>query len=88
MLCLATLVVLMATNAAWNLVFFRLRNLSLSFLMTIPYGLVVIAVLSCLWHKRGAAFYFFLIYCLYQPYAVAWTLHTWRMNATPARVKS
>jgi tryptophan-rich sensory protein len=86
-LCLGGLVLLMTVNAAWNLVFFRLRNLRLSFLLTIPYGLLAVAVLSCLWHDRGAAFDFFLIYCLYQAYAVAWTHCIWRMNAITARVK-
>jgi tryptophan-rich sensory protein len=76
------LVTVMASNAAWNWLFFRRRDFRLSFFFFVPYSALVAAFLSTL-VQRGdwlpAALW--AIYTLYLLYALAWAFRVWKLNA-------
>jgi tryptophan-rich sensory protein len=77
---LALLVGMMLMNALWNCVFFRLRNLFLSFVAFLPYGLVAIALFALTLKLDRLAALSLLPYVLYLGYAGAWGYGLWRLN--------
>mgnify|MGYP000129576298 CR=1 FL=1 len=77
---LALYFVQLALNAAWNYLFFRARNLRLSFIANIPYVLLALALLSCLLQFDHWAAWSFALYLLYQGYALWWGYRVWKLN--------
>jgi tryptophan-rich sensory protein len=76
------LVAVMASNAAWNWLFFRRRDLRLSFFFFIPYSALVAAFLFTLVrHGDWLPTALWAIYTLYLPYALAWGFRVWKLNA-------
>jgi tryptophan-rich sensory protein len=76
------LIAVMASNAAWNWLFFRRRDFRLSFFFFVPYSALVAALLFTLlqlgdWLPIALC----AIYMLYLPYALAWTFRVWKLNA-------
>ena len=83
LLSLSLLASILLTNAFWNFLFFRRRNLMASFIAFVPYaGLVVALVISLIRaYPLGASL--FTCYCLYLLYAAFWSYRLWRLNPRP-----
>jgi tryptophan-rich sensory protein len=77
---LALLVGMMLMNAMWNYVFFRVRNLCLSFVAFLPYGLMAVALFGVTLQLDRFAALVLLPYILYLGYAVAWGFRLWKEN--------
>jgi tryptophan-rich sensory protein len=68
---LALLVGMMLMNALWNYLFFRVRNLFLSFVACLPYGLVAVALFVLTLRLDGLAALALSPYILYLGYAIS-----------------
>lgn len=77
---LILILVLMTANAIWNFVFFRARNLFLSFVAFIPYLVVAVALFTCLTQFDKAAAWPLAAYLVYLLYAIRWGYLLWRIN--------
>jgi len=77
---LILLLALMAGNAGWNWIFFRRKNLRLSFWFFVPYSLLAGAVLWSLMQADALAAGVFALYVAYFPYALAWGYGVWKLN--------
>jgi len=77
---LILLIAMMTLNAAWNFVFFRRRDLRLSFLWFAPYSFVVLLLLWCMSKIDALAACLLLTYSLYLPYALLWSYRVWKLN--------
>jgi len=80
LLPLILLIAMMTLNAAWNFVFFRRRDLRLSFLWFAPYSLVVLLLLWNMSKIDVLAACLLLTYSLYLPYALIWSYRVWKLN--------
>ena len=76
----ALLVCMMLMNGLWNYLFFRARNLFLSLLSFLPYGLVAISLFILTIELDRIAALALLPYILYQGYAIAWGYMLWKRN--------
>lgn len=74
------LLVVMAVNAFWNYVFFRLENLFYSFVLGVFYTLAAVAVFVCLYQFDYIAAYVLVPYLLYLIYAFRWSYKLWKLN--------
>jgi translocator protein len=83
-LALGLLIVVLLANALWSLLFFRRRDLRGSFILMIPYAVVVVALVFSLTriYPFGAAL--FASYCMYLLYATWWTYRVWLLNTEAA----
>jgi tryptophan-rich sensory protein len=72
---------LMAANAGWNVIFFRLRSLRWSFWFYVPYSVLVAALASALWSVDRVSTTLLLIYSAYLPYALVWSYFVMKLNA-------
>lgn len=79
-LALALLGAMMLVNAGWGFLFFRLRDLRLSFLAFTPYGILVLALAAALLCVDPPAAWILLPYLLYLMYATWWGYRLWRLN--------
>jgi tryptophan-rich sensory protein len=77
---LALVLAVMAANAGWNFIFFRRRDLALSFWFFLPYTLLVLALVYTLSRINPASAAIFVVYLLYLPYALIWSYRTWKLN--------
>lgn len=77
---LTLILVMMAANAFWNYIFFRLQNLYLSFVASIPYSLIAVALFACLIQFDKVAAWSLSPYLLYQIYALRWGYGLWKSN--------
>jgi tryptophan-rich sensory protein len=83
---LAATVLLMAANAAFNLVFFRWGDLRASFLFFFPYSGLAIALFILLLWVDPLASAVFGPYLVYFVYAAAWGYQVWRLNGRSGAV--
>ncbi len=74
------LIAMMTLNLAWNFLFFRRKDLRLSFLLFAPYSLVVLSLLWCMSKIDVLAACLLLTYSLYLPYALLWSYRVWKLN--------
>lgn len=74
------LLVLMAANALWGFLFFRRRDLRLSFLAFLPYGLVGIALALVLVVIDPTSALVLIPYLFYLGYAAWWSRRLWILN--------
>ena len=74
------IVVVLAGNAAWNYIFFRRRDLRLSFCFLIPYALVVAVLIGTLFLLDARSAIAFAAYGGYLPYAAWFSYRTWKLN--------
>ena len=79
-LSLGLVIAVMAANAAWNFIFFRRRNLGLSFWFFFPYMVLVVGLEYTLSRIDLVSAMIFVIYLLYLPYALAWSYRIWKLN--------
>ena len=71
---------MLALNAVWNLLFFRLKNLRASVLALVPYSLVVLGLVFSLALLDPLAAWSLIPYVVYLVYANAWVYNLWRAN--------
>jgi tryptophan-rich sensory protein len=71
-IALVMLIAVMLTNAFWNYLFFRRRNLLASNAVSLGYSVMSIALLGVLFTLDRAAAWWFVPYALYLIYANAW----------------
>lgn len=74
------LLVVMAVNAFWNYVFFRLENLFYSFALSIFYSLVAVALFICLIQLDRIVALAQVPYLLYLIYAFRWGYGLLKLN--------
>ncbi len=77
---LALIGILLVANAGWNWIFFRKRDLRVSFLFFIPYlllALTLAVLLAAMQHPLANAY---LVYMAYLGYATWWGWQVWRLN--------
>lgn len=77
---LLILLALMSVNAAWNWVFFKARNLFLSYMAFIPYAVFALALFVLLLRFDRKAAWFVVPYLGYMVYANLWAYRLWRLN--------
>lgn len=77
---LGLVIAVMAANVGWNFIFFRRRDLGLSFWFFLPYTLLVLGLVYTLSRVDLVSATIFMIYLLYLPYALAWSYRTWKLN--------
>ena len=74
------IVVMMSANAFWNYIFFRARNLFISFLAFGPYIVVTLSLIVALSRLDHIAAFLIFIYLLYLVYAFTWSYRLWHLN--------
>jgi len=79
-IALALIVTIMMINAAWGLLFFRLRDFRASYLAFFPYGALVVALTLLLARIDVGGAFVVLPYALYLVYATWWGRAVWRLN--------
>jgi tryptophan-rich sensory protein len=72
--------VVLITNAAWNYLFFRRKDLRSSFYLSVPYALLAAALGVVLWATVRKAALSYIIYLVYLPYGTWWGYAVWRLN--------
>lgn len=77
---IALLVCMMLMNALWNYLFFRARDLFLSFVAYLPYCVVAVALFLLTLQLDRIAALSLLPYILYLSYAIAWGYGLWKRN--------
>lgn len=77
-----TLVALLLTsNASWNWIFFRQKDLWLSFIFFVPYGLLSLILAGVLHRIRSPLSGWYMFYPAYLLYAGWWGYRVWRLNS-------
>ena len=79
------LLTLMSTNVAWNWVFFRARNLFLSYMAFIPYCVLALLLFVLLLQFDQVSAWFVFPYLLYLVYANLWSYKLWKLNQNVSR---
>ena len=77
---LTLILFMMVVNALWNYIFFRARNLFLSFVVASLFPLMDIALFICLIQLERVAAWSLVPYLLYRVYALWWGYGLWRIN--------
>lgn len=77
---LSLLLAVMAVNAFWNYVFFRMQNLFYSFALSVFYTLLAVALFVCLLRFDYVAAYAEIPYLLYLIYAFYWGYSLLKLN--------
>ena len=72
--------VLLFANASWNWIFFRKKDLWLSFVLFLPYLLLAFALAGVLHRIRNPLAGWYALYPAYLAYATWWGYHVWRLN--------
>jgi benzodiazapine receptor len=76
----ALILIVMATNALWNYIFFRAESLYGAFLLGLPYVLVAIALFVCLRQFDRIAASALIPYLIYLIYASWWSYGLLKLN--------
>ena len=77
---LALLIFVLLANALWSVVFFRWRDLRISFLAFIPYFILVAALVGLLVPTYWFGAVLLMCYCIYLLYATWWGYRLWLLN--------
>jgi len=77
---LMLVIAVLAANASWNALFFRLRALWASFLAFIPYGMLVLALAAMMVPIYAFGAMLLIAYCGYLIYAAWWSYRLWQLN--------
>jgi len=78
---LTLIAVLLIANASWNWIFFRKKNLWLSFVFFVPYLLLSLALAWVLHRVRNPFSGWYALYPVYLVYATWWGYRVWRLNS-------
>jgi len=79
-------VVLLAANASWNWIFFRTKDLWLSFIFFAPYLLLTLMLAAVLYHVRSPLLGWYTLYLGYLMYATWWGYRVWHLNSRSSPV--
>jgi benzodiazapine receptor len=79
-LAFALVVVLLSGNAAWNLTFFRQKNIEVSAIVSLVYAAVALSVAVLLAVVDSVSALVFLPYLIYLAYGTWWVLALRRLN--------
>lgn len=71
---------LLIANAIWNWVFFRKKDVWLSFALFLPYLALAVTLAFVLLHMRSPLFGWFALYLAYLAYATWWGYRVWKLN--------
>ncbi len=77
---LALVAVLLAANAVWNWLFFRRKDLWISFAFSVPYALLAITLAWVLFRIGSQMAGWYLLYIIYLAYGTWWGYGVWRLN--------
>ncbi len=80
-LALVLALVMLAINAAWNLLFFRLGSLRASVVALVPYSIVVLGLALSLAALDPLAAWSMVPYMVYLGYANPWVYRLWKLNS-------
>jgi tryptophan-rich sensory protein len=75
------MLVVLGSNSLFNWLFFHRRDLRGGFLLSIPYAVLVAALIAALSRFDAVSAWAMLLYALSLPYAVLWSYSMWRMNS-------
>ena len=73
--------ILLVANASWNWVFFRRRDLWLSFVFFVPYLFLALTLAAVLRRLRNPLLGWYLLYVGYLVCASWWGYRVWRLNS-------
>lgn len=71
---------LLIANASWNWLFFRKKDLWLSFVFFVPYLLIALTLAGVLHHICNPVSGWYALYPAYLVYAGWWGYRVWRLN--------
>jgi tryptophan-rich sensory protein len=71
---------LLLSNAYWNWIFFRKKDLFLSFVFFAPYLVLAALLALVLFHLRSPMLGWYILYLAYLVYAACWGHSVWRLN--------
>ncbi len=77
---LLLILLMMIVNALWNFVFFRLKDMFMSWIAGLPYGVLAILLFACLLSVDRPAAWVVLPYLVYLCYASIWGYRVWMLN--------
>lgn len=83
---LSLLLIVLLANAFWNYLFFRVRSLGQSLVVSAVYSLVALVLLSLLAQLDRVAAWSLLAYVAYLPYANWWGYAVWRANQAESAI--
>jgi len=72
--------VLLIANASWNWIFFRKKDLGLSFFFFVPYLLLAFTLAGVLHCTRNPLSGWYALYPAYLAYATWWSYRVWCLN--------
>ena len=73
---------LLLLNGVWNWIFFRRKNLRLSFVFFLPYFALALVLDVILYGMHAPLWPWFALYVVYLLYAAWWAHAMWRLNRT------
>ena len=79
-LALVLTIMLLLANALWSVLFFRWRDLRVSFIAFVPYAVLVAVLVILLTRTYPLGAILLSFYCIYLIYATRWGYHLWRLN--------
>jgi len=71
---------LLVANASWNWIFFRKKNLRLSYFFFVPYLLVALMLAAVFQRIRSQVLGWYSLYLAYLVYATWWARGVWHLN--------
>jgi tryptophan-rich sensory protein len=71
---------LLFSNACWNWIFFRKKNLTLSWVFFAPYMILAFLLAAVLLRLRSPMLGWYALYLVYLVYAAYWGNSVWRLN--------
>ena len=77
---ISRIILLMITNALWNLAFFRYAQLLIAFVLVILYSFIALGLLAALCRLDKPASGVVALYLAYLLYATTWAFEVWRLN--------
>jgi tryptophan-rich sensory protein len=72
---------LLMANASWNWIFFRRKDLRLSFVFFVPYLVLAFTLAAVLHRIRNPLSGWYALYTAYLMYATWWGYRVWRLNS-------
>ena len=82
---LTLMAAMLIANASWNWVFFRRKNLWLSFAFFVPYSLLSLVLGGVLLCMRNPLSGWYALYPAYLLYATWWGYSVWRLNSVSSQ---
>jgi tryptophan-rich sensory protein len=76
----ASIILVLVSDAFWNALLFRLRRLDLAYLYLFPYSLVVIGAAVSVYFADPVSSLLIAVYVIFLPYDFAWVRALRRMN--------